>query len=140
MPAKKGWDLVSDKAQVSQQSTYSMMYASHVGGTPSQKPLCSPLHKIGDNQRQGYTNKRRVVADEEKGSEKYSKRPEEYEATQEPSRVLDTWDGELSRISISIEASFHEGATPLPSSVHLLRRDLRCLAVVVLSESVGAIL
>jgi hypothetical protein len=98
------------------------------------------LHKVRNNQRQGYANKRRVVTNEEEGSEQYGKWPEEDESTQKPPRVLDTWDGELSGVSVAVEASFHESATPLASGIHLLCRNLWSLAFVVLGEPVGPIL
>jgi len=117
-----------------------MMYASHVRGTPAQQPLRSPLHSVRNNHGQWYTKKRWQMADKRKRNEQNGKGPEEDESAQEPPRVFHSRDGELPRVSILVEASFHESATPLPGGIHLLRRDLWRLAVVVLGEPVRSVL
>jgi hypothetical protein len=140
IPAKKGLNTVSDQARVTQDLTHGMMYASHVWGAPLQQLLRSPLHNIQNDQRQGYTDKRWEVTNEEKRNEEHGKRPEEDEPAQEPPCVLHTWYRELSRVPVLVETSFHQSAMPLPGRVHLLCRDLWRLTIVVFGEPVCSVL
>lgn len=80
------------------------------------------------------------MADQEQRNQKNGERPKEYEPRYKPPRVLDTWDRELLGIGVLVKPSLCQRAMPLSLCVHLLCCHGGRLAVVVLGETVCAVL